>query len=61
MYVLTAILLIALQLFLHVVFSLLLFSCDLMTVFSVMFGFFFLFCVYISYRFLVCAYHEAFI
>ena len=37
-----------------------LFACDLMSIFSVMFGFLSLFlCIY--YRFLVCAYHEVYI
>ena len=37
---------------------LLLFSCDLLTIFSVVFEFLFLFCVYIYLGFLVCGYHE---
>ena len=57
MYVLTAILLIFLNLFLYVSFSFpLSFSCDLTTIFSVVFRFLFLFCVY--YRLLGCGYHE---
>ena len=41
--------------------SFVLFSCDLMTIFSVVFGFIFLLCVYIYDRFLVCGYHEVLI
>ena len=37
-----------------------LFLCDLMTFFSVIFGFLFSFSVYIYYIFLVCGYHEVF-
>ena len=54
MYVLVAILLIVLDLFLWVFSPLLLFSGNL-TIFSVMFEFLFIF-----YRFLVCDFHEAF-
>ena len=39
-----------------ILFSFLFCSLDLMTVFSVVFGFLFHFCVH--YRFLVCSYHE---
>ena len=38
--------------------SIVLSSSDLLIIFSAMFGFLFLFCVYIYYRFLVCGYHK---
>ena len=41
--------------------SLILFSYDLMTIFNATFGFLFLFCVCIYYRFLVCGYREVFV
>ena len=37
------------------------FSCDLMSICSVMFEFFLLLCVYIYYRFLDCDYHDIFV
>ena len=49
MYVHTAILLIALDVFLFI--DLLLFSCDFTTIFSVVFGFLFLFCVFTTVDF----------
>ena len=59
MHVLTAIFLIALDLFLKVFFifpsSFVLCYCGLMTNFSVVFGFLFLWCVYTYYRFSVCS------
>lgn len=59
MHLLIAMLLIVLDLFLQVFFSLFFFSCDLMTVFSVVLGFFFsCFHVCMYYRFLICGSHE---
>ena len=50
-----------LELFSFVLFSsMILFSCDLMTIFSVMLGIFFL-CVCVYYRFLICGYHKVYI
>ena len=57
-YTLIAILLISKRRWFMFLSSFVLFSCGLMTVFSVMFGFLFLFCLCIYYRFLVCVYHE---
>ena len=37
------------------------FFCELIAIFSVVFGVLFLFCVYTYYRFFICGYHQVFI